>query len=205
MTKELLFELRPAEFWVWNYLLVLAREQGGSPVTIPGPGKDPRVEKVYSRKHLIRLLRSLRRKACLTRIIIPRSKSNTIEVFIPISLIGEIHVLNNGTSGTPMSPIHSSKSGTSSTSTFNKPSYSFKELKEAKQGELIKMIRGLDQVTVRRYRGVAERMIMREPRCKVSEKAKLFAEMRYIQEDGNITRPQAWLDTVARKAKEHFA
>lgn len=206
MTKELLFELTQAEFWVWHYLLVLAREQGGSPVTIPGPGKDPRVEKVYSRKHLKRLLHSLRRKACLTRIIIPRSKGNAIEVYLPISLIEDTHAPDNGKLKTAISKINSCKSSNSSSSSFDQLSSSLLEIVKSKatQEELMEAIRELDQIMVRRMRGLLGQMINMEPKCKVSEEAKLFAQMRYLQEKERIGKPQAWLDTVARKAEEHM-
>jgi hypothetical protein len=129
-----------------------------------------------------------------------------MEVYIPISLIGDLQVPENGKLGAVLSKINSCKSGSSSSSSFQQLSSSLLELVKAgvTQAELMEAIRELDQITVRRMRGVLGQMIKREPKGKVSEESKLFAQMRFFQEKERILKPQAWLDTVARKAEEHM-
>ena len=88
--EDLLFGLTPAEFWVWNYLVLQARRQQSNHVILPRPAEDKQLEKVYSRKHVKRILKALKAKRALTCIIIPRSKSKQIELFLPASKIGDI-------------------------------------------------------------------------------------------------------------------
>ena len=51
----------------------LARRQGSRHVILPGPGDDPKAEGIYSRKHLKRLIRSIKRKFPI-QLIIPKGK-----------------------------------------------------------------------------------------------------------------------------------
>src|SRR4030043_735221 len=122
--EELLFGLTPSEFWAWNYLLYLAKKQGDLHVFLPRPGEDPRAEKVFSRKHLKRILKSLKAKFRLTRLIIHRSKSRQIEVFLPASKIGDLGVLNNeqGYMGVPKKEgLETPRSPITTLGTFSTP------------------------------------------------------------------------------------
>lgn len=231
---DLLFELTPGEYWVMGYLLRLAREQGGSPVAIPRPGGDPRLEAVFSRKHFKRLLKNLKKKAHISGVLMPRSKSKLITVYLAESLVrnigdthvpnvdlGDTHVPNNGRRGTPMSPIMTlgtpmSPIEPATTGVCTNLTNLQAKLKEialasratstkARQGKIRQMVRELSGDEVRQMRMMVTREIKKQPKAKVSERAKLFAQIRYMQEEEKVGRPQAWLDTVAREAEEELS
>lgn len=229
--EDLLFGLTPSEFWVLNYLQYLAHKQGGCPIILPRPGEDARAEKVYSRKQLKRILKSLKSKYRLTRIIIPRSKSKQIEIYLSIretrNFIGDTHVPNlrkdpmgvpnNGglrTSrsaitplGTPTSPINQGVSGglAQITPSPSLSSSSFKELVELKQGDLKGEISSMEEGTARKMRFFAEGICKAHPKGKkLSDKAKLYAMIRLIQAAETVEKPQAYVDTVARVAEKEF-
>jgi hypothetical protein len=229
--EELLFGLTPSELWVWNYLQFLAHRQGGSPVLLPRPGEDPRAERVMTRKHLKRTLKSLKAKSRLTKLIIPRSKSNKIEVYLSIGgnlNFGGVNVPNNEkgdlkdpnrgvlrtiktpitTLGAEMSPINEVITGglTVSGPSTSLSSSSFKDLVELKQGDLKGEIRRMEESKVRRLLFFAEASCTVKVRSrKASDKAKLYAMLRFIQEATEISSPQAWVDTVARQAEKEFS
>ena len=94
LSKELIFELTPAEFWAWNYLIYLARAQGNYHIILPRPGEDVQAEKVFSRKHQKRLLKALKAKLGFSYLLFPRSKTKHIEVVLPASRIGDLGVPN---------------------------------------------------------------------------------------------------------------
>lgn len=221
--EELLFGLTPSEWWAWCYLVFLAREQGGTHIILPRPGEDIRAEKVFCRKHFKRILKSLKAKFYLTHLIIPRSKSKRIEVFIPASKIGDLEVLNIKKGYMAMPKKTGLSSGESSINTLGTlqthineviqatlPNYHLPKLKlkeklesllKLKQGDLKGGIEKLNKGEIYLL-GLMVRQICRfEPRGKkLSEQVRLFAAIRFLQEGDAILRPQAWIDTVARKA-----
>lgn len=219
--EELLFGLTPSEWWVWCYLIFLARKEGSTRVILPRPGGDPRAEKVFCRKHFKRILKSLRAKFYLTNLIIPRSKSKQIEVFLPASKIGDLEVPNikkgymevpkkkglgtRGSSittlGTYPTPINDVIQAT--LPNCGPPKLKLKEKLESllklKQGDLKGEIKQLEQKEIT-LMGMLVRQICRfEPRGrKLNEQVKLFGMIRFLQEGDAILKPQAWIDTVAR-------
>lgn len=225
--EELLFGLTPSEYWVYNYLQLLALRQGGTPVIIPRPGEDQKIRQIFSRKHFKRLLKSLKEKKCLTKLIIPRNKSNRIEVYLSIGAslnFGDTHVPNKkkgythvpkvtalrtsmspiSALGTPMSPNEPATMGICP-DLPQSPSLSSSSLKilvKLKQGDLKREIKNLREEDVQKLIFMGQRESKYTPKGKkLSPRARLFALVRFIQECETIERPQAWIDTVARAAQ----
>ena len=223
LRKELLFGLTPAEWWTWSYLVFLAHRQGSTQVILPRPGEDPETEKIFSRKHLKRILKALKAKRHLTQIIIPRSKSQQITIFLPASKIGDMGVLNNlkGCTQVPNNSVLGTGASSKATlgtctsptlriinDTWPNPTHLQAKLKEKlelltklKQGDLKGEIQGMAREVVRQLMIILRAVRAKEPRNKRLEQAvKLYAMIRYFQEEQLIERPQAWIDTVAREA-----
>ncbi len=244
--ENLLFGLTPGEWWVWSYLVHLAHKQGSTAITLPRPGEDAGLEARFSRRHLRNLLNGLKAKRTLTKLLIPRSKSNQIQVILPASLVGdpenaglgkssspmpteaELHFPNNGSLGkssSPMSTLGKSSSpmlgpgeagqpgesgGLGKCSSPMRPrQLSLKALVIKKAKALGLEITKLTAVEVAVLRGQAKKAPgYREPRGrKLLEQAKLYAEVRFLQEstEKTINRPQAWIDTVAREYQAELA
>lgn len=187
---------------------------------LPGPGQDPKAEKVFCRKHVKNILKSLKAKRHLTRLIFPKSKNRQIEVFLPASKIGELQ-FPNGEKGclefpnkegvrnrcSPIKTLRNSSSpineGIQATLGISPPAQlelkeRIKELLSYKQGQLKK---GLELMPPKELVEVGKalgRVCRYEPKARVSEQAKAYAVLRFLQEGEAITRPQAWLDQVAR-------
>jgi hypothetical protein len=225
--EELLFGLTPAEFWVWNYLVLQARRQRSNHVILPKPGEDEQLERVYSRKQVKNILKALKVKRTLTHIIIPRSKSKQIELFLPASKIGEISFPNRekgsmnfpnkderGCSISPITGLGKSVSPISNDGQRTFPdSAAYKlELKEKikrllkqKQGQLKKELGAMAPKELVELGKVIKGLCRYEPKGKkLSLEAKVYAVMRFIQEGEAISKPQAWIDTVARQGQRDF-
>lgn len=219
--EELLFGLTPSEWWVWNYLIHLAKKQGGLNVTLPRPGEDPRAEKVFCRKHLKNLLKSLKSKRHLTGLIIPRSKSKKIEVFLPASRVGELEFPNKekgclefpnkegkGNRGFPITtlgkyPTPISEVITATLGDIDPGKLKLKEviekILELKQGELKKVITGTPLRELQEVERALEGLVRYKPKGKkLGIGARVFAMVRFLQSGGVIEKPQAWIDNVAR-------
>jgi hypothetical protein len=222
--EELLFGLTPSEFWAFNYLLYLAKKQGDNRVILPRPGEDPRAEKMFSRKHLKRLLRALKAKRRLTHLLIPTSKSKQIEVFLSIRetpIFGDMGVPNpeKGCTGVPnMTTLGTPRSAKTGLGTCTSPISevisralpnlprpklklieSFKKLGELKQKDLRGELAKLSEREIFLLSGVGREFCKFEPKGrKLSERAKLYARIRFLQEGDAIGKPQPWVDQVAR-------
>lgn len=218
----MLFELTPAEWWVWSYLVLLAREQGDSHIVIPRPGEDPRLERRMCRKNFKRVLHVLRKKMGITRLVIPASKNHRLEVYLQVSLLGDENVPQNiqgyknvpqkgvlGDENIPQNGVGGQKSPPNGAggarvchnlTDLQAKLNSFKARK-AKQGEIMEMVLGLSEVEVRRCRGLMFQENKKSVRARVNEKAKLYAEVRYYLDHDMVRKPQAWLDTLAREAE----
>lgn len=220
--EELLFGLTPAEFWVWNYLILLARRQRSNHVILPKPGEDREVEKVFSRKHVKRLLRSLKAKRQITHIIFPRSKSKQIELFIPTSKIGDLYVPNKekgcmdvpnkeerGATASPITGLETSRSRITSTGSTTYPESAphklelkkeIKRLIKLKQRELKKELWEMGTLRLVDLGKALGTICRHEPKGKkLSIQAKIYAVVRFLQEVETISKKQAWIDTVARQ------
>jgi hypothetical protein len=226
--EELLFGLTPAEFWVWNYLIYLARSQGGLNITLPRPGEDPKAEKVFCRKHLKNLLKSLKGKRRLTHLIIPRSKAKRIEIFLPASKVGELEFRNRekgylefpnkealgnrgspkeglGNCGSPNLAVIQATLGNLGPSQAKLKEKLEKLLKELKQGDLKKMILSLSNREIFEVTGALRQLLRVHPKGKkLSEQAKIYAMVRLLQAGDGIEKPQAWVDNVARAAEKEM-
>ena len=223
LRKELLFGLSPAEWWAWCYLVFLAHQQGSTQVILPRPGEDPEAEKVFGRKHLKNLLKSLKSKRHLTHIIIPKSKSQQITIFLPASKIGELQFPNMekgcpqfpnnkglGKPGSPKATLGNCGSPTLRiiNDTWPDPTPLQAKLKEKlellislKQGDLKGEIQRMTREAIRQLMILMQAVKAKEPRNKGLDQAvRLYAMIRYLQEEQLIERPQAWMDTVAREA-----
>jgi hypothetical protein len=220
--------LTPSEWWAWCYLVFLAHEQGSTHVILPRPGEDQEAEKIFSRKHLKRLLKALKAKRHLTNIIFPRSKSKQIEVVLPASRIGDMGVPNmekgcmgvpnngpRGTSvspittlGTPVSPILQVINATfpNSTPSQAKLKEKLEALTKLKQGDLKGEIQQLPEQVVQQITIMMIAVGARIPRNKrISPHVRLYAMIRFIQEEQLIESPQAWIDTVARQIQREWS
>lgn len=225
--EKLLFGLTPAEFWVWNYLVLLARQQGGPAIIFPRPGEDPRAEKVFCRKHLKNLLKALKAKRHLTFLLFPKSKAGQIEITLPRSLIGELEFPkvklrepgfpNNdarGNRSSPITPLGNSSSPNivdiATTLAFFEPSQAKLKVKldkllKQKQGDLRKELLQLSNSEALEIRvGLGRVVRMNRQRSEPSDRAKLFAMVRFLQSSDAIDKPQAWLATVAREADKEM-
>lgn len=224
--EDLLFGLTPAEFWVWNYLVLQARRQGSNHVILPKPGEDKQLEKVYSRKQVKNILKALKAKRTLTHIIIPRSKSKQIELFLPASKIGEIsfpnrekgsiNFRNKDERGCSVSSITGLGKSVSSINndgqrTFPDSAPHKLELKEVekllkqKQGQLKKELQSMAPKELVELSKRLKGLCRYEPKGKkLSIQAKVYAVVRMIQEGDGIMKPQAWIDTVARQGQRDF-
>lgn len=224
--EELLFGLTPAEWWAWSYLLLLAKRQGSSHVILPRPGADIEAEKIFSRKHIKNLLKSLKAKRHLTQVIIPRSKSQKIEVFLPASKIGELgfpnlekgclEFPNKGSLGNPSSAIKPLGNCSSSiepdgqcTLAISPPhKLSLKEvinkLVKLKQGDLKGELARMATQDLEVLIGGLEQIMRIRPKSQsLSLSARAFAMVRYLQ-NGEPIKPQAWIDTVARQVDQEL-
>ncbi len=226
--EELLFGLTPAEWWVWNYLIYLARKQGGLNVTLPRPGEDPRAEKVFCRKHLKNIIKSLKSKRHLTNIIIPRSKSKRIEVFLPASKVGELEFPNRekgylefpnkegmGNSSSPITTLGKNTTPISAVIQDTLPHYTApqaklkerleKLLKLSKQGDLKGEIKAMNMMEQTEVFRIMRQICRFEPRGKkLSKAARLYAMVRFAQSGEAIEKAQAWIDKVAREAEREM-
>jgi hypothetical protein len=224
--EELLFGLTPAEFWIWNYLVLQARRQRSNHVILPRPGEDKQLEKVYSRKQVKNILKALKAKRTLTHIIIPRSKSKQIELFLPASKIGEINFPNKekgsfnfpnkeerGCSVSPItglgkliSPINDDGQRLSPDPASGKLELNkLEKLLKQKQGSLRKELQAMGPRELVDLGKVLRGLCRWEPKGKkLSIEAKVYAVVRFIQEGGGIKKPQAWIDTVARQGQRDF-
>jgi hypothetical protein len=225
--EGLLFGLTPAEFWVWHYLVLLTRRQGSTHIILPKPGEDRRLDSVYSRKHVKRILKALKAKRALTCIIIPRSKSKQIEIFLAPSKIGDTHVpnpekgcmnvLNKSGKGAAMSPITALETSISAINNGDQRLFSnsalpklelkekLKELLKQKQGQLKKELLGMGPRELVEVGKILQRVCRYEAKGKkLSIQAKVYAMVRFLQEGESINKPQAWLDTVARQGQRDF-
>lgn len=224
--EKLLFGLTPGEFWVWNYLVMLARRQGSTHIILPRPGEDKQLEEVYSRKHLKRILKSLKGKRTLTHIIIPVSKSKQIELFLPASSIADVGVPNTekGYMGVckkegmaaPVSPIKGLGTSTSPISNGEQRTLpgsgdsklelnKLEQLLKQKQGQLKKELQATSPRELVEIGKILKRICRYEARGnKLSLQAKVYGAIRFLQEGEAITKPQAWIDTVARQAERDF-
>ena len=91
--RDILFGLTPVQFWVLSYLVFLSKKQGKSKVTLPKPGEDKLTYKKISHKRLIRTVDELNDKRELLNIIVSKSGSQKIEIYLPkwlIEIISEI-------------------------------------------------------------------------------------------------------------------
>lgn len=227
MEEELLFGLTPAELWAWNYLLFLAEKQGSAHVILPRPGEDLKAEKIFCRKHLKNILKSLKAKRHLTNLIFPRSKARQIEVLLPASKIGELQFLkeekrylefpNNKARGSHSSPIASLGNSSSpiievisGTLPENNPLQaklkdSLKSLlKQKQQGELRVMIGALTEGEAYQHRVAIGSLCPHEPQGRYGWKLKLFVIIRYLQDGSAIEKPQRWMNRVASVERAKF-
>lgn len=218
--EEMLFELTPAEWWTWCYLIYLARQQRSTHIILPRPGEDPKAETVYSRKHLKRLLAALKAKRYLTGIIIPRSKAKQIEIFLPASKIGDMSILNkkNGCPdvpnqeafrtpmsaisplGTPMSTIEEMISATlPENSTLQaKLKNSLKAFLKLKPQKLLRdAIAKISEQAAFQLTDMIRQICPKAPQGRYNQKLKLFVIIRFLQEGLAIEKPQRWMNHVA--------
>jgi hypothetical protein len=225
--EELLFGLTPSEFWVWNYLVYLVEVQRSCHIILPRPGEDLRAEKVFCRKHLKRILKSLRAKFHLTNLLIHRSKSKQIEVLVPASKIGDMGVPNvkegcNGVSknrgwgmpGSPIANLGTTMSPISEVITGLLPDLGPGKLKlkeviekiiELKQRDLKMAITSLGPRTVYELGRALEGLVRVKPKGKkLSIGARVFAMVRFLQSGADIEKPQAWIDNVARAVEREL-
>lgn len=79
---ELLFKLTPPEFYVWAFLCSRASEQGGDLVAIPTKPPGPPGWKLYTRRHLKRILQSLETKKYLVITSTPANQHQDLVVVI---------------------------------------------------------------------------------------------------------------------------
>lgn len=226
--ERALFGLTPGEFWVLNYLILLGKEQGSNHIILPRPGEDPRAEAVYSRDRLKRLLKSLKSKRSLTNLLIPKTKNRQIEVFLPARFLGahthpkeDLRVAgapklrglgapaqDKSGLGAQTHPKEEAKTGTCGN--FEAPKLSFIKLElekliKLKQKNLNREIPEIEAGKLLRLRVFGEGIIGHQVRGRVSEQAKLFAVIRFIQSEETIEKPGAWLATVARDAELIFS
>jgi hypothetical protein len=75
---------------------------------------------------------------------------------------------------------------------------------ELRQGQLKNKIREMGLVELRRLLGFMEGVCGIRVRAKASERAKLYAVIRFSQENGEIGRPQAWVDSLARREESNL-
>lgn len=225
--EELLFELTPAEWWVWNYLVLLARRQGSYHIILPRPGEDPRAEKTFCRKHLKNLLKSLKGKRRLTHLIIPRSKNKRIEVLIPASKIGELGFPNVEKGylefpkeeglrnrGSPKATLGKFQTPIKEVITASLPSGGANQLSlreviekvlELSQEDLGKTLKGLGWERLEEVKSWLSLLVTVRPKGKnLSQAARVFAMVRFMQSSKTIERPQAWIDSVARAAEKEL-
>jgi hypothetical protein len=225
--EQLLFGLTPAEFWVWNYLILLAMRQQSNHIILPKPGEDRQVEKIFSRKHVKRLLKSLKVKRHITHIIFPRSKSKQIELFMPASKIGDLYVPNKekgymevpkkeerGATVSPIKRLGTCRSRITSEGSTTYPESAphklelkeeIKRLLKLKQGELKKTLGGMGTLVLVDLEKVLGMICRHEPKGrKLSIQAKIYAVIRFLQERETISKPQAWIDTVARQGEREM-
>ena len=223
--KELLFGLTSAEWWTWCYLVFLAEKQGSPHIILPRPGEDLEAEAHYTRKHLKNNLKALRSKRHLTNLIFPRSKNQQIEVLLPASKIGELQFPNvkkgllefpnneaRGNHSSPIkglgncgSPIEEAISTTlpEGTPSQAKLKDSLKKFIKQKQGVLIGEIMRLRESEVSQLRQGLRSLCGIEAKGRsLSNHARLFATIRFLQEASSIEKPQAWITTVARRGQE---
>ncbi len=221
--EEQLFGLTPAEWWAWCYLILLAARQGSCAIKFPRPGDDPQAEATFTRKHLKRLLKSLKGHRLITLLEFPRSKNKQIEVLlaaskigdmgVPNNKIGDLQVLNNNGLGTSSSPIKAL--GTNKTpinvDILNtlpedgplqaKLKTSLKAFLSLKASDLRIAIACLTDGQSYRLRLSLVPLCNLEPQGRgYSERLKLFVVLRFLQESG-IQRPQHWMNRVA--SQEH--
>jgi hypothetical protein len=227
--EKLLFELTPAQWWTWCYLIYLARQQRSTHIILPRPGEDPKVEVVYSRKHLKRLLAALKAKRYLTGIIIPRSKAKQIEIFLPASKIGDMGIPNikNGCPdvpnqeafgtpvsaisplGTPMSPIEEIISATLPENSHlqAKLKNSLKTLLKLKPQKLLRdAIAKISEREAIQFTAMIRQISQKAPQGRYNQKLKLFVIIRCLQEGQAIEKPQRWMNRVASEEAKagHF-
>jgi hypothetical protein len=225
--EELLFGLTPQEGWAWKYLLLLAQRQGSAHIILPRPGEDLKAEKVFCRKHLKNLLKALKVKRHLTNLIFPRSKSQQIEVLLPASKIGELQFPNvekgllefpnNEARGNHSSPIKALGNCSSSimevisdTLPENTPAQaslkeSLKALIKQKQGDMIREILKLSSGQVYQMQASIRLLKVLEPQGRnLSEQAKLFAKLRFLQKGGRVDTPGAWITSVAQAGQREI-
>jgi hypothetical protein len=226
--EELLYGCSPAEFWVWNYLVLLAGRQGSGHVILPKPGEDQEAEKVMTRRHLKRVLKSLRAKFHLTNLLIPRSKSKRIEVLLPGNKIGGLNVRNpekddiqdpnKEALGARMSPITTLRTSATPISAVIQDTLAHCAPRQAKLNEVIERLLKLSkqgdlkgEIGSMSYEAQGQvlceltRIVRVKPKGKnLSQGARLYATMRFMQESGSIDRPQAWIDNVARGAEREM-
>lgn len=81
MSNPKQYDLTPGEWFILSYLKDLAEEQESMRVLLP-PGEDPRMEKNYTRRQVRRILHVLKEKKIIEQLIMPRSRSGRIEVFL---------------------------------------------------------------------------------------------------------------------------
>lgn len=229
--EKLLFGLTPSEFWALNYLVFLAQKQGSLQVILPAPGESPELEKVFSRRHLRRLLKSLRKNFILTKVIFPCRRGRSLMVFLPERLLGDMGVLKwpstverkdtqvpkQGSMGAPMSPnsgLRTCMSPVSEVITALLPDLGPGKLKlkeviekilELKQGDLKVELKGLGPRTLFEMERALGQVVKVRPRGeKLSIGARVFAMVRFLQSGGVIEKPQAWIDNVARAAEREL-
>ena len=225
--RELLFGLTPAEFWAWNYLIYLARQQGTYHIILPRPGADVEAEKVFGRKHLKRLLKALKVKRHLTNLLIHNSKARQIEVLLPAAKVGDLGVPNldqrdrqvpndppRGTARSPINPLRTcgSSIGEVISGVLPPEEVAQAKLKEKlerllklKQGCLKRELLDLTNKEVFQLGIVLRRLCKYLPKGKaISEPAKLYAMVRLIQAGETIESPQPWVDNVAREAQREL-
>lgn len=205
--------------------MLLARRQGSRHVILPGPGDDPKAESIYSRKHLKRLIRSIKAKFPI-QLIIPKGKFNRIEVILPSGDVGVPQWERGGHGYTPITPegymgVPRSSVGVHGCTPIKEiiseawvilghsqaklKSYIQERLLKAKQrclrGQILKLSEREKQLLRQRLRD----LIGCEPKGRaLSGEARCYAMLRFLQAADDVKRPQAWLDNVARQAERDF-
>lgn len=227
---EVLFKLAPPEFYIWAFLCSQANRQGIERVRIPRDDEEGQPLKVYTRRHLKRILISLQEKKFLVILTSPKNQYGDLVVAIGRRNRLDVNVqagaqecrgkgfkeansqpgrtLRAGQEGGERSGVMGLRAEARTWRAGRDPQLSLssrvkKRLEALAEMDQVRLLRAMHEMHQEELEELESRVMRCAPMArgkKRSKKAKVYAAIRYMQSQEQVKNPKAWVEGVAKRA-----
>jgi len=227
---EVLFKLTPPEFYIWAFLCARANRQGNERVRVPRDDEEGQSLRLYTRRHLKRILQGLQDKKFLVILTSPKNqhgdlvvaigRRNRLDVnvqagaqecpgkgfdegnFTPARTLGTGQE-RPGRSEGPGQVFCARTTAAGQTPQLSLSSRVNKKLEALAEMDQVRLLRAVHGLNGEELEALESRVMRCAPMArgkKRSRKAKVYAAIRYMQSQDQVKNPQAWAEGVAKRA-----